>query len=102
MVNAITHIDIKPTWLTMQRFVARCAAAIAVASAVVLGIRLRFNNHAPQKLATFVAFHEQAANELRCNHLCWAAEEGVGEVLGERGWLWEWLGEEVLRNADVC
>jgi hypothetical protein len=39
VVNAITHIDVKPPRLTKQRFVAGAAAAMPVAGGVVLGIR---------------------------------------------------------------
>ena len=45
----------------------------------VLGIRIRFHNHAPQQLAIRLAFHQQAADELRGNLLGGAAEEGLGE-----------------------
>ena len=44
-----------------------------------------FHNHAPQQLATFLAFHQQAADELGGNLLGGAGEEGLGEVLGGRG-----------------
>jgi len=54
-----------------------------VAGGVVLKIRLHFHNHAPQQLATFLAFHQQAADELR------------GDELGE-------VGEEVLGNGRCC
>ena len=64
MVNAIAHIDIKPPRLTKQRFVAGGAAAVAVAGGLLLGIRLRFHNHAPQKLPSGLAFHQQAADQL--------------------------------------
>jgi hypothetical protein len=56
-----------------------------VAGGLALAIRLRFHNHAPQQLAIRLAFHQQAANQLSGNHLSGAAEEGVGEVLGEVG-----------------
>jgi len=88
VVNAIAHIDIKPPRLTKERFVAGGAAAIAVASRLLLRIRLRFHNHAPQQLAMCFALHQQAANEVRGNLLGGAGEEGLGqgwEVLGERG-----------------
>ena len=85
MVNAIAHIDIKTPWLTKQSFIAGGAAAVAVAGRVVLGIRLRFNNHAPQQLATFLAFHQQAADEIGSHNLGRAAEEGLGKVLNGRG-----------------
>jgi hypothetical protein len=84
VVDAVAQIHVKPPWLTKERFVAWGAAAIAVAGGVVLGIRLRFNNHAPQQLATFLAFHQQATNELGGNNLRWAAEEGVGQGWEER------------------
>ena len=48
-------------------------------------ILLRFHNHAPQRRSICLAFHQQAADELRGNHLGRASEEGVGEVLGGRG-----------------
>jgi hypothetical protein len=51
VVNAIAHIHIKPPSLPKQGLVAGGAAAVAVAGGVVLGIRLRFNNHAPQQFA---------------------------------------------------
>jgi hypothetical protein len=59
-----------------------------VAGGVVLGIRLRFHNHAPQQLASGLAFHQQAADELGGNDLSRAGEEGAGEdweVLEGRG-----------------
>jgi len=84
-MNAIAHVHIKPPRLPKQRFVAGGAAAVAVAGGVVLGIRLRFHNHAPQQLAIGLAFYQQAADELGCNLLGGAGEEGWGEVLGGRG-----------------
>jgi hypothetical protein len=84
-VNAITYIDVKPPRLTKERFVAGGAAAVAVAGRVVLGIRLRFHNHAPEQLPIRLAFHQQAADEVGGNHLCWATEEGVREGLGKGG-----------------
>ena len=84
-MNAIAHIDIEPPWLTEQSFIAGGAAAVAVAGRVVLGIRLRFHNHAPQQLAIGLAFHQQAADELGGDDLGGAGEEGLGEVLGGRG-----------------
>ncbi len=51
VVNAITHIDIKPPWLTKQGVVAGAAAAVAVAGGLALAIRLRFHNHAPEQLS---------------------------------------------------
>jgi len=35
------------------------------------------------------------------NHLSGASEEGLGEVLGG-WWLWEWLCEDVVSDADAC
>jgi len=85
VVNAIAHIDVKPPRLTKQRFITGGAAAIPVAGGLLLGIRLRFHNHTPQKLATFLAFHQQAADELGCNDLNGAGEVALGEVLGGCG-----------------
>ena len=79
MVNAIAHIHIKTPWLTKERFVAGGAAAVAVAGGLVLRIRLRFHNHAPQQLAVGLAFHQQAADQLGGNLLSGAGEEGLGE-----------------------
>jgi len=76
-VNAIAHINIKPPRLTKQRFVAGSAAAVALAGGLLLGIRLRFHNHAPQQLAIGLAFHQQAADELGGDWLSGAGEEGL-------------------------
>ena len=70
----------------------------AVTGGLVLGIRLRFHNHAPQQLAIRLAFHQQAADELGGNQLGGAAEDGLGEVLGGRGGYGSGL-EEV---SDAC
>jgi len=56
-----------------------------VAGGLLLGIRLRFRNHTPQKLALGLAFYQQAADELGGNDLGGAGEEALGEVLGGRG-----------------
>ena len=69
---------------------------ISVASGVVLGIRLRFHNHAPKEVAIGLAFHQQAANEVRGNLLGGAGEEAAGErwegfYCLRLLWLWEWL-----------
>ena len=81
-MNAVAHIDIKTPWLTKERFVAGGAAAEAVASGVVLGIRLRFHNHAPQKVARGLTFHQQASDEVGGDMLGGAGEEGLGERWG--------------------
>ena len=79
--------------LTKERFVAGATAAVAVAGGVILGIRLRFHNHAPQQRTRGLAFDQQAADEVGGDHLGGAAEEGVGEVLGGRGGYGSGLGE---------
>ena len=79
VVNAIAHIDVKATRLAKQRFVTGSAAAVAVAGGLLLGIRLRFHNHAPEQLATFLAFHQQAADELGGDDLGGTSEEGLRE-----------------------
>ena len=67
-----------------------------VAGGFALAIGLRFHNHAPQQRASRLAFHQQAADEVGCDLLGWAGEEGLGEnreVLalqgrgGDGGWL---------------
>ena len=53
---------------------------------IVLGIRLRFHDHAPQQTSVRLAFHQPAANQLRGNDLRWTAEEGLGqgcEIVGD-------------------
>ena len=79
-LNAIAHIGIKPPRLTEEGFVAGGAAAVAVAGGLLLGIRLRFHNHAPQQLPSGLALHQQAADELGGNLLGGAAEERAGEA----------------------
>ena len=82
MVNAVADIHIKPPWLSKERLVAGGAAAIAVAGRLILGIRLRFNNHAPQQTSIRLAFHQPAAHQIGGNNLRWAAEESVGWAMG--------------------
>jgi len=52
-----------------------------VAGGVVLGIRLRFHHNAPKQLAALLAFHQEAADELRGNQLGGAGKKEWGEVL---------------------
>ena len=85
MVNAIAHINVKSPRLTKQGFVAGAAAAVTVAGRVVLRIRLRFHNHAPEQLAIRLALHQQAADQLGGDQLGGAGEKGLGE-------LWESVG----------
>jgi len=100
-MNAIAHIDVKPPRRTKQGFVAGSAAAVAVAGGLLLGIRLRFHNHTPQKLGTFLALHQQAADELGGDDLGRAGEEGRGERWEDLGGYgsgsrkrWRLLGED--------
>jgi len=71
--------------LTKQGFVAGGAAAVAVAGGLLLPIRLRFHNHAPQQRSLGLAFQQQAADELGGDDFGGASEGGWGEVLGGRG-----------------
>ena len=50
-----------------------------MAGGLLLGIRLRFHNHAPQQLHSGLALHQQAADEVACDLLGGASEEGLGE-----------------------
>jgi len=43
------------------------------------------HHHAPQQLASGLALHQEAANQLRGDDLSGAGEEALGEVLGGRG-----------------
>ncbi len=85
MVNAIAHVHKETPWLTKERFVAGGAAAVAVAGGLLLGIRLRFHNQAPQQRAISLAFHQQGADELGGDDLGGAGEEGLRERSEERG-----------------
>jgi len=71
---------------------------------VVLGIRLRFHNHAPQQLAIHLALHQQAADQLRRNLLGRAGVEALGKVLGEGGGYGGGLGDgwRLWKSAGIC
>ena len=74
-------------------------------SGVVLGIRLRFHNHAPQQGAVVLAFDEAAPHQIRTHDLGGAAEERLGqgwEILddGTRG-LWAWLKAEETYTPEL-
>jgi len=102
VVNAVAHIDIKAPRLTKERFIAGGAAAVPVAGGVILGIRLRFHNHAPEQLAIRLAFHQPATNQVGCHQLRWATEEGVRERLGKGGGYgsgYRWAVSSVLTAA---
>jgi len=72
------------------------AAAVAVAGGLLLGIRLRFHNDAPQQLANGLAFHQQAADELGGDQLGRAGEEALGEMQGERGGYGSGFGDDAI------
>ena len=57
-----------------------------MAGGVVLGIRLRFHDDAPEQAAACLAFHQPASNQLRGNDLRWTAEERERQG-------WEMLGD---------
>jgi len=67
-----------------------------VAGRLLLGIRLRFHNHAPQQLATFLALHQQAADELGSDDLGGGGRRSIWGGAGRAWWLWEWLWDGVL------
>ena len=79
MVNAIAQIHIETPRLTKQGFVAGAATGVAVGGGLVLRIRLRFHNRAPEQVAIGLAFQQQAANELGRNLLSGPGEKGMGE-----------------------
>ena len=68
VMNAIAHIHIEMPRLTKQCFVAWGAASVAMASRVVLRIRLRFDNHAQQQSSIRLSFHQYAAHQVRYDH----------------------------------
>ena len=64
-----------------------------------MGIRLGFHHHAPEQAAALLAFHQQAANQLRSNNFCGAAEEGLGqgwEILGPWRRFDGWTAAELM------
>ena len=85
MVDAIADIHIETPWRTKQGFVLGRPTPIAVAGGVVLGIRLSFNDHAPEQAAVLLAFHQQAADEVVGDQLSAAEEEAAGESWGILG-----------------
>jgi len=99
-MNVIDYIHIKTPRFPKQRFVAGGAAAVAMAGGLLLGIRLRFHDDAPQKLAIGLALHQQAANQLGGDQLGGAGEEGWGGELGRSWWLWEWLIVEIKSSLS--
>lgn len=56
-----------------------------MAGRLLLRIRLRFHDHAPQKLAIGLAFHQQATDELGSDALSGTGKERQGEVTEECG-----------------
>jgi hypothetical protein len=75
-VNAKAPIDIKPPWLTKERFVAGAVSAMPVAGRLGLAIRLCFHSHAPWQLARGLPFQKAAARR--------GGRRRVGEELGGR------------------
>ena len=51
-------------------------------SGVVLGIRLRLHNHAPEQAAVVLALHQQTADEVGGDQLGRACKESLG-----KGWV---------------
>jgi len=53
---------------------------------------MRLRNQAPEQLATFLAFHQQAAEELRGDEIGRVDEEvlGNGRCCVAMGGAWEW------------
>ena len=62
------------------------AVPVAVTYRLLLEIRLRFHNQAPQQRTRGLAFDQQAADEVGGNLLGGAGTEGLGES-------WEVLGD---------
>jgi len=74
-----------------------------VTRGLVLRIRLRFHNHAPQQFANGLALHHQAADELGGDDLGGAGEEVQGEVLGGRGGYRSGLGsQDRYTGLNLC
>ena len=88
MVDAIADIHIETPWRTKQGFVLGRPTPIAVAGGLILGIRLSFNDHAPEQAAVVLAFHQSATNQVGGNQLRWTAEERERQG-------WKMLGDEI-------
>ena len=71
-----------------------------MAGGVILGIRFRFHNHAPQQRTRGLAFDQQAANEVGGNLHGRAGEEGVREGLGKGGGYGSGLEDELRRATE--
>ena len=54
-------------------------------SGIVLGLRLRFNDHTPEQADVVLACHQPAVHQIGGNDLRWTVEEGLGEGWEERG-----------------
>ena len=54
---------------------------------IVLGIGLRFRDHALEQAAVVLALHQPASHQIRSHDIRWTAEEGM-----EQGW-------EILSNG---
>ena len=52
---------------------------------VVLGIRLRFNHHAPEQAAVCLAFHQPATNQVGSDQLGRAGKKALGKGWGVLG-----------------
>ena len=59
------------------------------------GIRLRFHHHTPEQAAVYLAFHQQAANQLRGDQLGRAGKEALGKG-------WEILGNGSGGDGSGC
>ena len=75
MVDAVTDIYIETPRRTKKRFVLGRPPPVTVTGGVVLGIRLRFHNHAPKQVAVVLAFHQPATDEVGTHDLGGAGEE---------------------------
>ena len=56
-----------------------------MAGGLILRIRLRFHNHAPEQAAVVLAFNEAATHQFRRHDLCRAAEKAVENWLERLG-----------------
>ena len=75
------------------------AVPVAVTYRLLLEIRLRFHNHAPQQRTRGLAFDQQAADEVGGNLLGGAGEEGLGERWGVLGGYGSGFGNQgILRH----
>ena len=79
MMNSIGQIDVPVARRAKQGGITFGAAAVAMASGLLLGIGLGFHHNATEQTAVALALHQPTANEVRGDNLGRTAKEGGRE-----------------------